>query len=89
MIHFESTVADLSACAHCQIPVLRALDEGIAACVDLVPLAGLPAEITAIAEGLWTYTRLGNGHLIYRDVTRLADPNLTGHIHAQHRCPRR
>ncbi|WP_433368401.1 hypothetical protein ACQPZX_41490 [Actinoplanes sp. CA-142083] len=84
--HFVSTEAKLAICPRCTRPVLRAHDEGIPACVDLVPLPNLGAEIAAIARGLWTYTRLRNGYLAYRDTTRLADPAMAGQVHAEHAC---
>lgn len=87
--HFVSAPAELSACPHCPMPVLRGLDEGIPACVDLVPLSGLPAEIAAIASGLRTYTRLRDGTLAYRDDSRLGDPAMASPVHAQHACPTR
>jgi hypothetical protein len=89
MTHFVSTVAELSACTTCGLPTLRALDEGMPARVDLVPLSDLPAEITAIAGGRRTYTRLRNGQLAYRDDTRLSDPAMAAPVHAEHRCTRR
>lgn len=89
MTHFVSTVVELSTCHRCGLPILRALDEGIAARVDLVPLPDLAAEIAAIATGRQTYTRLRNGTLAYRDETRLADPKLASPVHAQHACPTR
>lgn len=90
MTHFISTPAELSTCATCALPILRALDEGIPARVDLVPLPGLPAEIAAIATGRQTYTRLRNGGLAYRDEVRLSDPAMATPVHAQHTCqPRR
>jgi hypothetical protein len=87
MTHLVSTKAELSMCATCALPVLRALDEGMAACVDLVPLAGLAAEVAAIATGHQTYTRLRDGTLAYRDESRLSDPAMASPIHAAHTCP--
>lgn len=87
MTHFISTEAELSACATCGLPILRALDEGIPARVDLVPLFDLVAEIAAIATGRLTYTRLRNGTLAHRDEVRLADPAMASRVHAQHQCP--
>lgn len=87
--HFVSTPAELSACASCALPVLRALDEGMPACVDLIPLPDLAAEVAAIATGRWTYTRIPGGGLAYRDVNRLADPAMASPVHAAHTCPRR
>jgi hypothetical protein len=84
--HFVSTEGKLSTCPRCALPVLRALDEGIPACVDLIPLPDLGAEIAAIANGHWTYTRLNNGYLAYRDTSRLADPAMAGRVHAEHTC---
>ena len=90
MTHFVSTAAELSACNTCGMPILRALDEGLPARVDRVPLPDLSAEITAIATGRQTYTRLRNGGLAYRDETRLSDPAMASRVHAQHVCqPRR
>lgn len=86
MTHFVSTTAELSTCGTCALPVLRALDEGVPACVDLVPLPNLAAEITAIATGRWTYTRLRDGSLAYRDETRLSDPAMASPVHAAHAC---
>lgn len=89
MSHFVSTVAELSGCRYCPMPVLRALDEGLPACVDLLPLTDLAAEITALAAGQATYTRLRNGQLAHRDLSRLADPAMSSPVHAQHACPGR
>lgn len=90
MTHFVSTAAVLSVCHRCGLPILRALDEGLPARVDLVPLPDLGAEITAIVTGRQTYTRLRNGGLAYRDDTRLSDPAMAATVHAQHACqPRR
>lgn len=87
--HLVSTAARLGTCALCRMPVLRALDEGQPAVVDLLPIGGgLPAEVTAIGSGRRTYARLNNGQLAYRDQSRLADNTLT-RIHAQHDCTRR
>jgi len=86
--HFVSTAAELSACTTCGMPILRALDEGLPARVDLVPLPGLPAEIAAIACSRRTYTRLRNGQLAYRDETRLSDPHMASPVHAEHTCRR-
>lgn len=90
MTHFVSTPAELSACKACDMPTLRALDEGMPTKVDLLPLPDLPAEITAIATGRRTYTRLRNGQLAHRDQTRLSDPDMATPVHAEHQCtPRR
>lgn len=86
MIRLVSTKAELSTCATCALPVLRALDEGIPACVDLVPLPDLAAEIAAIATGRHTYTRLRDGTLAYRDEIRLSDPAMATPVHAGHAC---
>lgn len=87
--HFVSTPAELSTCGGCGMPTLRALDEGLPACVDLVPLPGLPAEIAAIAGGRQTYTRLRDGGLARRDESRLRDPAMASPVHAQHMCTSR
>lgn len=88
--HLISTTAELSICATCGMPILRALDEGLPARVDLLPLPDLPAEITAIACGRKTYTRIPGGGLAHRDETRLSDPAMAAPVHAQHACtPRR
>lgn len=89
MSHLVSTPAELSACARCRLPTLRALDEGMPARVDLLPLPDLPSEIAAIAAGRWTYARLRDGGLAYRDISRLSDPDMARlHIHAEHDCTR-
>ena len=88
MTHLISTPAALSGCARCPMPVLRALDEGVPACVDLVPLDDLAAEIAALAAGLATYNRLPGDHLAYRDQSRLSDPDTSHPIHAEHACRR-
>jgi len=89
MNHFVNTPAELATCPRCGMPTLRALDEGIPATVDLLPLpGGLPAEVAAIASGRRTYARLLNGQLAYRDQSRLADNHLASNIHAQHDCTR-
>jgi hypothetical protein len=85
--HFVSTPAALSICTRCDMPTLTALDEGIPARVDLLPLPDISAEIAAIAGGRWTYVRLADGGLAYRDDHRLAEPTPPDRIHAQHVCP--
>lgn len=89
MTHFVSTAAALSICECCDMPTLTALDEGIPARVELIPLPALAAEIAAIAHGRLTYTRLRNGQLAVRDQYRLADPDSASQVHAQHVCPKR
>lgn len=84
--HFASTPAAISTCPRCQTPTLAALDEGLTARVDFVPLPDTQAEIAALLEGRNTYTRLGNNHLVHRDAHRIAARTLTGPTHAEHKC---
>ena len=86
MTHFISTPAQLTTCPRCKLPILTAHDEGLRVRVDLIPLPDRQAEIAALLEGRWTYTRTRNGHLVHRDATRIAAGTITGPIHADHKC---
>lgn len=86
MTHFQSTRATEARCPRCRLPILTAHDEGIRVRVDLDPLPTPAAEIAALLEGRHTYTRLGNGHLVYRDAPRITGGTLRGPIHADHKC---
>lgn len=83
--HLISTVATEKTC-HCGITILTALDSGSPARVDAAPLPDRPAELTALIEGRWTYTRLHCGWLAYRDASTIAAPPATGTVHQEHRC---
>jgi hypothetical protein len=86
MSHFTSTRATPNHCPRCQAPTLTALDEGIPATVNPTPLPDRQAEITALLQGLHTYTLTSNAQLIHRDTTRITANTLHGTIHAQHKC---
>ncbi len=88
MSHLTSTVARGKPCPRCHKPTLVALDEGIPARVDAIPLADLQAEIAALLQGRWTYIHTTYGHLVHRDPNRIAANTIRGPIHAEHRCRR-
>lgn len=86
MSHFASTPATDTTCPRCRANLLTALDEGLRARVDATPLADRQAEIAALLQGRWTYTRIANGQLVHRDAPRIAAGALRGPTHAEHKC---
>ncbi|MDG4799030.1 hypothetical protein [Micromonospora sp. WMMD980] len=84
--HLISTVATEHRCDRCRAPIITAHDDGIPARVDTAPLPDRQAEIAALLDGKWTYTLTLNRHLIHRDAERITANNLTGTIHAEHKC---
>lgn len=86
MSHLISTTATETTCPRCHTPLLVALDDGLPARVDAQPLPDRAAEIAALLDNRWTYTRTHYGQLIHRDATRIAARTLQGTIHAEHKC---
>jgi hypothetical protein len=84
--HLESTQADASRCARCELWILTAWDDGLLVRCYAQPLD--PAhEPAVLAARLDTYTRTRSGWLIHRDAYRRSAPlDPTHTIHAQHRC---
>lgn len=85
--HLVSTTAAEARCDRCRRPLLVALDEGLTARVDATPLPDHSAELAALIEGRWTYTRI-HGQLIHRTAPRIT-ANPIGSVHAEHRCPKK
>lgn len=83
--YLVSTQAVDTAC-WCGAPVLRALDEGLEAKVDVAPV-DRAGEIAALLAGRHTYSLSPRSrYLIYRSAEHILAGDLKGTVHAQHRC---
>jgi hypothetical protein len=86
--HLISTIATEQTC-RCGTRLLVALDSGISVRVDARQLPDRTAELTALVEGRYTFTRIHIGYLVLRTAGEITAPALTGTVHREHRCPSR
>jgi hypothetical protein len=86
MKHLISTTATDTHCPRCHAPVITALDSGLTARVDRVPLPDAQAEIAVLLDNRRTYTLTRYHHLIHRDPGHIANGTLNGTTHAEHKC---